>query len=158
MKILSIYHDSVCDGEGVRTVIFFAGCPHHCEGCHNPESWKMSNGNDFTVEDVLKECLENPLSNVTFSGGDPFLQAKQIIPLAKELKKVNKTIWAYTGWTYEELIKDEYRRELLTFVDVLVDGKFVLENRDPKLKFRGSPNQRILKLKDGEVVEDVSFK
>ena len=101
MKILSIYHDSVCDGEGVRTVIFFAGCPHHCEGCHNPESWKMSNGNDFTVEDVLKECLENPLSNVTFSGGDPFLQAKQIIPLAKELKKVNKTIWAYTGWTYE---------------------------------------------------------
>ena len=155
MKIITIYHDSVVDGEGVRTVIFFAGCPHRCKGCHNPESWNIKNGNDWTIERVLNECLANPLSNVTFSGGDPFLQAKQIIPLAKALKKAGKNIWAYSGWTYEELTKDEHKRELLKYIDCLVDGKFILEQRNTKLKFRGSENQRILKLKNGEIEKQI---
>jgi len=149
MKIMNILHDSVVDGEGLRTVIFFAGCPHGCLGCHNPESWNISNGKEMTLEEVLLEIKSNPIANVTLSGGEPFIQAKEVSRLAKEIKAIGKNIWAYSGFTYEEIInsKDRYKKELLSYCDVLVDGRFILEERDLSLLFRGSRNQEIIYLK-----------
>ncbi|HEY4599957.1 MAG TPA: anaerobic ribonucleoside-triphosphate reductase activating protein [Cerasibacillus sp.] len=148
MKVMNIIHDSVVDGEGLRTVIFFAGCPHQCLGCHNPSSWKMTNGKNMSVDDILQEVADNPLTDVTFSGGEPMIQAKELVKLAKEIKKLDKNIWIYSGFTYEKIIasNDPYKKELLQICDVLVDGKFVIEQRDLSLTFRGSRNQRIIAL------------
>lgn len=148
MKIMAIHHDSVVDGEGLRTVVFFAGCPHMCKGCHNPESWNINNGTDMTVDELVREVASNPLTDVTFSGGEPFLQAKEASEAAKKLKAMNKNIWIYTGYTLEELLasNDPYKLELLRYCDVLVDGPFLEEERDLSLTFRGSRNQRIIDL------------
>lgn len=147
-SVLSIYHDSVVDGEGLRTVIFFAGCPHHCNGCHNPESWNKKNGRIMRVEEIVKEAL-NPLTDITLSGGDPFFQANAVTKIAKQLKAQGKNIWAYTGWTLEEIVNsgDPDKLELLATIDVLVDGPFILKERDLTLSFRGSKNQRIIDVK-----------
>lgn len=149
MKILHIIHDSVVDGEGLRTVIFFAGCPHRCRGCHNPESWQIDKGVTMSMEEVLAEIRMNPLTEVTLSGGEPFYQAKEIAALAKEIKALGKNIWIYSGYTLEQLQNstDNYVRQLLSYCDVLVDGPFKLEQRDLSLPFRGSKNQRIIHLK-----------
>lgn len=148
MRILNIIHDSVVDGSGLRTVVFFAGCPHQCIGCHNPDSWNMGNGRYMPLDEVLVEIASNPMNEVTFSGGEPFIQAKQIVPLAKEVKKLGKNIWIYSGFTYEEILdsQDPYKRELLEICDVLVDGRFLIEERDLSLTFKGSRNQRIIQL------------
>lgn len=148
MKVLNIIHDSVVDGEGLRTVVFFAGCPHQCLGCHNPGSWFRSNGTNMSLEEILTEIKSNPMNDVTFSGGEPFIQAKQIVPLAKKVKELGKNIWIYSGFTYEEIInaRDPYQPELLKICDVLVDGRFVLAERDLSLTFKGSRNQRIIQL------------
>lgn len=148
MKVMSIHHDSVVDGEGIRTVIFFAGCPHFCKGCHNPRSWNIKNGTEMSMEEIRDEVLSNPLTDVTFSGGDPFFQADEVKVLAKELKEHGKNIWIYTGYTHEQ-IKDHPNpsfQELLLFCDVLVDGPFILAKKDLTLPFRGSSNQRIIHL------------
>jgi len=146
-QILSIYHDSVVDGEGLRTVIFFAGCPHYCKGCHNPKSWNIRNGKKMNVQQIVEEAW-NPLTDITLSGGDPFYQAKAAASVARQLKAYGKNIWAYTGWTIEELRenKDPHQLELLNYVDVLVDGPFILAERDLTLPFRGSRNQRIIEV------------
>lgn len=146
MRIMNILHDSVVDGEGLRTVIFFAGCKHRCKGCHNPQSWNFDNGVEMTLKEVLEEIESNPLTDVTLSGGDPFEQASEVISLAKEIKKLGKSIWVYSGYTLEELKKDKEKRELLKHCDVLVDGPFILEERDLTLSFRGSRNQNIVHL------------
>lgn len=148
MKVMNILHDSVVDGEGLRTVIFFAGCPHACVGCHNPTSWKMSNGIDMSLDEILREIESNPMSNVTLSGGEPFIQAKEVSELARKIKEMGKNIWAYSGFTHEEILasKDPYKRGLLSYCDVLVDGRFVFEERDLSLTFRGSRNQRVIYL------------
>ncbi|MCT1904383.1 anaerobic ribonucleoside-triphosphate reductase activating protein [Oceanobacillus sojae] len=147
-RVLSIYHDSVVDGEGLRTVIFFAGCPHFCKGCHNPKSWNLRNGKEIEVQQIVEEAL-NPLTEITLSGGDPFYQAKAAANVARQLKAHGKNIWAYTGWTIEQLLKnkDPDQLELLKYVDVLVDGPFILAERDLTLSFRGSRNQRIIEMK-----------
>jgi len=146
-SVLSIYHDSVVDGEGLRTVIFFAGCPHHCKGCHNPESWNKENGKIMSIDEIVKEAL-NPLTDITLSGGDPFFQANAVTKIARQLKALGKNIWAYTGWTLEEIVNsgDSDKLELLATIDVLVDGPFILKERDLTLSFRGSKNQRIIEL------------
>ncbi|RFA34350.1 anaerobic ribonucleoside-triphosphate reductase activating protein [Virgibacillus dokdonensis] len=146
--VLSIYHDSVVDGEGLRAVIFFAGCPHFCKGCHNPKSWNLRNGKEMHVNQIVEEAL-NPLNDITLSGGDPFYQAEAVAKVAKQLKEHGKNIWAYTGWTLEQLLenKDPHQLELLQYVDVLVDGPFILAERDLTLTFRGSKNQRIIDMK-----------
>ena len=149
MKVLNIIHDSVVDGEGLRTVIFFAGCPHFCKGCHNPESWNIRNGTDMSVDEVVAECLSNPLTDVTLSGGDPFFQAKEVNEVAKRLKAAGKNIWAYTGYTLEALLeRDGDYLALVKHCDVLIDGPFILSERDLSLDFRGSRNQRIIYVKD----------
>lgn len=145
---MNILHDSVVDGEGLRTVIFFAGCPHQCLGCHNPESWKMSNGHEMSIDEIFLEVASNPLTDVTFSGGEPLIQARDLVTLAKKIKNLDKNIWIYSGFTYEEIVNSNnlYQKELLTYCDVLVDGRFLIEERDLSLKFKGSRNQKIIKL------------
>lgn len=146
MKVIGIKQDSIVDGEGLRTVIFFSGCPHFCPGCHNPKSWNISNGCEYTVEQLLEVVRKNPLNDVTFSGGDPFMQAASILPLAKALKAEGKNIWAYTGYTLEQLLerKNDAELELLMYIDVLVDGPFIQAFKDLSLLYRGSSNQRII--------------
>ncbi|MFX3623358.1 MAG: anaerobic ribonucleoside-triphosphate reductase activating protein [Ectobacillus sp.] len=148
MKIMSIIHDSVTDGEGLRTVVFFAGCPHRCVGCHNPQSWNIENGTELTEDEVIEEIMGNPLTDVTFSGGEPFFQAHAAAKLAKRIKEHGKNLWIYTGYTLEEIQNSGNHDmiELLRNADVLVDGRFEKELRDLTLPFRGSKNQRIIYL------------
>jgi anaerobic ribonucleoside-triphosphate reductase activating protein len=148
MKVLDIIQDSIVDGEGLRTVIFFAGCPHHCKGCHNPESWNICNGNDMSLDDLYKAAISNPLNDVTFSGGDPLMQASEVKHLARKLKMVGKNLWCYTGYTYDEIVRLQNPdiMELLSYVDVLVDGRFDLAQRDLTLAFKGSRNQNIINM------------
>ncbi|ENQ3078183.1 anaerobic ribonucleoside-triphosphate reductase activating protein [Bacillus cereus] len=150
MRVMNIIHDSVVDGEGLRTVVFFAGCPHRCFGCHNPQSWNICNGTEMTKEEIINEIENNPLTDVTFSGGDPFFQATEIKELAKNVKDLQKNLWIYTGYTFEEIQNSQNNDmiELLQYADVLVDGRFELEKRDLTLPFRGSSNQRIIRLKE----------
>ncbi|MBJ7966304.1 MULTISPECIES: anaerobic ribonucleoside-triphosphate reductase activating protein [Bacillus cereus group] len=149
MKVMNIIHDSVVDGEGLRTVVFFAGCPHHCLGCHNPKSWNLYNGTEMSVKEIIKEISTNPLTDVTFSGGDPFFQSIEVKEVAKAVKSLNKNLWIYTGYTLEEIQNSQNKDmiELLHYGDVLVDGRFEIEKRDLTLPFRGSSNQRIIRLK-----------
>ncbi|EEM56210.1 Anaerobic ribonucleoside-triphosphate reductase activating protein [Bacillus thuringiensis serovar monterrey BGSC 4AJ1] len=146
---MNIIHDSVVDGEGLRTVVFFAGCPHHCLGCHNPTSWNLYNGIEMNVKEIIKEISKNPLTDVTFSGGDPFFQAIEVKEVAKAVKSLNKNLWIYTGYTLEEIQNSQNNDmiELLHYGDVLVDGRFEIEKRDLTLPFRGSSNQHIIRLK-----------
>src|SRR5690606_33098245 len=104
MKVMNIIHDAVVDGEGLRTEIFFAGCPHFCRGCHNPKNWNISNGTEMTVQEIVEEVASNSLTDVTFSGGEPFLQAQEVSKVAKQLKNLGKNIWVYTGYTLEQLL------------------------------------------------------
>ncbi|WP_459500121.1 anaerobic ribonucleoside-triphosphate reductase activating protein [Bacillus sp. C1] len=150
MRVMNIIHDSVVDGEGLRTVVFFAGCPHRCFGCHNPKSWNKCNGTEMTAEEIIKEIAKNALTDVTFSGGDPFFQAAEVKEVAKVVKTLNKNLWIYTGYTLEEIQRSQNNDmiELLHYGDVLVDGRFEFEKRDLTLPFRGSSNQRIIRLKE----------
>ena len=136
------------DGLGLRMSFYSCSCPHHCKGCHNPDTWDYRNGYDDTVEELYKKIISNKhIEGVTFSGGEPFVQWKQFYELAKLIKKnTNLNIWCYTGYVYEDLIKDD-RKLLLEQCDVLVDGKFILEQKDLTLKWRGSKNQRIIDIK-----------
>lgn len=150
MRVMNIIHDSVVDGEGMRSVVFFAGCPHQCKGCHNPESWNGRNGKNISIEEIYKELMSNTLTDVTFSGGEPFIQADQLVKLAKLLKEAGKNIWIYSGFTLEDILSNpniSYQK-LLSLCDVLVDGKFELDKRDITLPFRGSSNQRIIPLQE----------
>lgn len=150
MKVMNIIHDSVVDGEGLRTVVFFGGCPHRCIGCHNPKSWNVCNGTEMTVEEIVKEIEKNSLTDVTFSGGDPFFQAAEVKKVAKSVKDLKKNLWIYTGYTLEEIqsAQNNDMIELLHYGDVLVDGRFELDKKDLTLPFRGSSNQRIIRLKE----------
>ncbi|QWG51541.1 anaerobic ribonucleoside-triphosphate reductase activating protein [Bacillus mycoides] len=150
MKVMTIIHDSVVDGEGLRTVVFFAGCPHRCIGCHNPKSWNVCNGTEMTVEEIVKEIEKNSLTDVTFSGGDPFFQAAEVKKVAKAVKDLRKNLWIYTGYRLEEIqsAQNNDMIELLQYGDVLVDGRFELDKKDLTLPFRGSSNQRIIRLKE----------
>ena len=154
LYVLGIAFDSVVDGEGLRETIFVQGCPHHCEGCHNPESWANRNhdAKDKLLVDLYKEATGNPLwQGVTFSGGEPFLQAQSFAVLAVTLHASNLDIWCYTGFLLEELLiradSDEGVRNLLSQVDVLVDGHFILAQRDLSAHFKGSTNQRVIDMK-----------
>ena len=141
--------DSIVDGPGLRTVIWTQGCLHHCKGCQNPQTWSFDGGGLVPVKEVLKEIdkLEYQ-TGLTFSGGDPMYQPYSCNEIAKYAKKKGLNIWVYTGFTFEELmdmsIKDSIYKDFLSNVDVLVDGRFILEERDLSLLFRGSRNQRLI--------------
>ena len=145
INIVRIVEGTSVDGPGLRTSIYFAGCRHRCPGCHNQQTWDFASGTPMTIDEVMKTVRYNDF-NVTFSGGDPMYSAEAILPLAREIKKAGYTIWCYTGFTFEELLNHgtEAMRELLKFVDVLVDGPFIEALRDTSLLFRGSSNQRLI--------------
>lgn len=146
--VLNIIGSTTVDGPGFRNSVYCAGCENHCPGCHNPQSWDMMAGKPMRVEDIARQLLEDDICNVTFSGGDPMLQAKGFAELARQIKAgSDKTIWCYSGYTLEEILADPEKTELLANVDVLVDGRYVEALRDTDLLFRGSSNQRILDAK-----------
>lgn len=147
IRIMDFVYSSAVDGTGFRDVLFVNYCPHHCEGCHNPESWDKANGHDITIEEAFENLTKSEITNVTFSGGEPFEQAEALATLAKMLKEKGKTIWVYSGYTFEQLIKDPVKLKLLELCDVLVDGKFEINNKGLNMRFKGSYNQRILDVK-----------
>lgn len=147
LRISGIMNDSIVDGPGLRYTIFTQGCPHHCEGCHNPQTHSLKGGKMINVKKIIKEIDNSPLlSGVTLSGGDPFIQAKNLIPIAKFVKEKGLELACYTGYLFEQLISGQipYAKELLSYIDILIDGKFVLSQKSLNLKFKGSKNQRTL--------------
>ncbi|MGM9612477.1 MAG: anaerobic ribonucleoside-triphosphate reductase activating protein [Butyricicoccus sp.] len=147
LELAGIVPESIVDGPGIRYTIFVQGCPHHCEGCHNPQTHAFGVGTEAAPEDILAELDKKPyLQGVTLSGGEPFCQAEALAGLAAALKAHGKHIMAYTGYTFEQLLEldDPFVRALLEQLDLLVDGRFVLAEKSIELKFRGSANQRVL--------------
>ena len=137
--------DSIVDGEGLRAVLWTQGCSHNCKGCHNPETHDFNKGVLVEVDEVKQLIKDLTLQDgITFSGGDPFFQPEPCIEIAKFAKEEGLNVWAYTGFLFEDLIKNAKMREFLNYIDVLVDGKFELDNKSLNLKFRGSTNQRII--------------
>ena len=145
MRILDIVPGTSVDGPGLRTAIYFAGCEHKCPGCHNPQSWDFDGGQDMSVVEIMAVVIENDF-DVTFTGGDPLYSVETILPLAREIRRIGKSIWCYTGFRYEEIVSHPRMRELMEYIDVLVDGPFVESLRDVHLLFRGSSNQRLIDL------------
>ena len=136
------------DGPGFRTSIYCAGCRHKCPGCHNPQSWDFDGGQAMSTDDIMRVIEADPFANVTFSGGDPMYQPEGFTELARAIKtRTDKTIWCYTGFTYEALMTNPRQRNLLELIDVLVDGPFIKSQRDETLRFRGSRNQRLIDVK-----------
>ena len=146
LDLAGIVGDSIVDGPGIRTTVFSQGCPHHCPGCHNPETWAFVCGTEMDEEAILESIRSNPLCRgVTFSGGEPFAQAEGFARLAKLLKAAGKEVASYTGFTFEQLLDGtDAQRALLETIDVLIDGPFLLAEKTLELPFRGSRNQRIL--------------
>ena len=161
LRLAGIARESIVDGPGIRVVLFCQGCLRHCEGCHNPGTWDLEAGSLVSIDGVEDLIRTNPLCRgVTFSGGEPFLQAGELFRLSQRLKGYE--LAAYTGFTLEELFKDgtQEQKKLLSVLDVLIDGPFVLAERSLDLSFRGSRNQRILNmpesLKAGRAILEMS--
>ena len=149
LNLSGIVGDSIVDGPGIRTTIFCQGCPHHSPGCHNPETWDFGCGTDVPVEDLVEIVRRNPLCRgVTFSGGEPFAQAAGFAKLARLLKEKGYEVASYSGYTFEALLEgSEDQKELLSSIDILIDGPFLMAERSLEVPFRGSRNQRILDVK-----------
>lgn len=166
ISLSGITGDSIVDGPGIRLTIFTQGCPHHCPGCHNPQTHDPKGGSWGNTEDIIAAIAENPLlDGITLSGGDPFMQPKECTELAKGAHKYGLNVWTYTGYTWEALFaeNDPDKITLLKESDVLIDGPFLLAERSLELKFKGSRNQRIIDVKKslqaGEIIlwEDFSW-
>lgn len=152
LRVSGVVRESIVDGDGIRFVVFVQGCPHHCEGCHNPQTHDFHGGSLVSTDKIFQEFSKNPLlCGITFSGGEPFCQAEQLAELGKKVTKSGKNVWVYSGYTFEQLLEmsqnDKGVLDLLNTADVLIDGKFVLEQKSLLLRFRGSKNQRIIDLK-----------
>lgn len=153
VRLAGIAYESLVNGPGMRRVFFAQGCKHKCEGCFNPETHSFDGGKIMDMDKLIKDVLDNPmLKGVTFSGGDPIEQAHSFAYMAKAFKSKNLSIWCYTGYTFEKLLElmktNDGINELLNNIDVLIDGKFELMNRNEELKFKGSTNQRIIDVKN----------
>lgn len=162
LRISGVIRESIVDGPGIRFVVFCQGCPHRCEGCHNPQTHDFDGGNMCSVERILEEIKKNPLlKGVTFSGGEPFSQPEVLCELADGILEMGLDIIVYSGYTFEELLgmseKNSHVKGLLEKCYALIDGRFELDKRTLALPFRGSTNQRIIDLKKslekGEAVE-----
>ena len=149
LRLAGVIRESIVDGPGIRLVVFAQGCPHHCPGCHNPDTHDPQGGYDSDPDDLLKVVRQNPiLQGVTFSGGEPFLQAEGFARLGREIHQLGLSVVTYTGYTMERLL-DGLRdnpgwESLLRETDTLVDGPFLLTEKSMLLPFRGSRNQRVL--------------
>lgn len=150
MNYAKIKPVDVANGEGVRVSVFFSGCSHHCKGCFNAELWNYNAGQEFTYDvivEILEHCSFEHISGLSLLGGEPLdpHNLKQVTLLAQIFKRYfpNKNIWCYTGYRFE----DVRHLEIMKYIDILVDGQFIQERADPRLKFRGSANQRIIMVK-----------
>ena len=146
-RIYGTAAESYVDGPGIRYAVFVQGCPHHCEGCHNPESHDFRGGREVTTEEIIAQVRANPLlDGLTLSGGEPMCSPEACTEIAEAAKAAGLNVWCYTGFTWEYLMgdRDPARMALLRTVDVLVDGPFVLAERSLELKFCGSRNQRLI--------------
>lgn len=159
LRISGTIDESIVDGKGIRYVVFTQGCPHNCPGCHNPQTHDFNGGKDVTISTLFEEIVENPLlKGVTFSGGEPFCQPLPLAELGKLVHARNLDVTTYTGYSLEQLQakNDPDINALLEQTDVLIDGRFELEQKDLTLLFRGSRNQRVIDLKktlaSGQVV------
>lgn len=159
MRYHNITKDDMLNGDGLRVVLWVAGCNHHCKECQNPITWDVNGGLEFgdsEKKEIFDELDKSYVSGITFSGGDPLHPANKdtVLTLAKEIRKKypKKTIWLYSGYEWEE-VKDW---EIVKYLDVMVDGKFKIELLDPQLYWKGSSNQRVIDvpatLKSGEIV------
>jgi anaerobic ribonucleoside-triphosphate reductase activating protein len=149
LRIAGLVNDSIVDGEGLRLAVFLQGCHHGCEDCHNPHTHDPDGGRDISETEILSLIDKNSLlSGVTFTGGEPFLQAKTLVPLASEIKKRGLSLWIYSGFLYEQILEIPEFLDLLDYADVLVDGKFIKEKKTLDMPFVGSSNQRVIYLKD----------
>lgn len=152
VRLAGIAYESLVNGPGMRRVFFSQGCKHNCKGCFNPETHNFDGGEIMDMDELIKDVLDNPLlKGVTFSGGDPIEQAHSFSYMANIFKSSNLNIWCYTGYKFEDLLKkmelDKSIKDLLNNIDVLVDGKFEINNKKEGLKFKGSSNQRIIDVK-----------
>ena len=162
MKYAKIKKCDVANGPGVRVSLFVTGCNHHCKNCFNREAWDFNYGDDFTQKqesEIIEDLKPDYITGLSLLGGEPFEKTNQegLVPLIKKVKETypNKEIWCYTGFTFDkqilgQMIGEEHRettKEMLNNIDYIVDGRFVDELKDPKLRFRGSSNQRIIDVK-----------
>ena len=158
IRLFGTVDDSIVDGPGLRYTIFTQGCFHNCSGCHNPKSHDINGGYLKDIQDILSEITANPLlDGITLSGGEPMLQVKPLIEICKGVKAMGLNIVVYSGFTYEEILKDAKKKELLQLCDMLIDGKFEQDKKSLALLYRGSANQRLINvqesLKQGKVIE-----
>ena len=148
IRIAGFENDSIVDGPGFRLAVFTQGCPHHCPGCHNPETHDFAAGTVVDTEKIIAQMLDNPLlDGLTLSGGEPFCQPEPCAELARAAHNANLNVWAYSGFTFEQLQTMPEVQNLLREVDVLVDGRFELAQRTLDMRFRGSKNQRLIDVK-----------
>lgn len=152
LRIAGVIRESIVDGPGIRFVVFAQGCPHRCEGCHNPQTWDFNGGSAASPQKLIEEIKKNPLvSGVTLSGGEPFCQPEGMAELAALCKESGFNVIAYTGYLFEDLIeKSKSTPAIMDFlrqIDVLVDGPFVTALKSYALKFMGSSNQRAIDVK-----------
>ncbi len=153
--VANIVDNTIVDGEGFRTSLYVSGCDICCDDCHNKDWWDINKGTPMTIYEVFDK-INFEITNVTFIGGEPMLQAKTLALLAEKIKKeTNKTIWVYSGHTYEDILENDDYYNLVKHCDVLVDGKFDKAYYKNNLKFRGSTNQRIIDLNKSLVSKDI---
>jgi anaerobic ribonucleoside-triphosphate reductase activating protein len=149
MKV-NIEYDSIVDGEGLRAALFVSGCHHNCIGCHNPETHDFDYGKDFTAKlqnDIIDYCTRPYVTGLTLTGGDPMYNATNLLFFVKKFRREcppDKDIWIYSGFTYEEILQHKEMKRLLDLCDVLVDGRFEIDNMDKTYSFKGSYNQRTI--------------
>ncbi len=150
LQLAGVVKESIVDGPGIRYTVFVQGCPHHCPGCHNPETHSFEGGTESDTETLFADFQKSPfLKGITFSGGEPFCQPAPLAELGKLVHAAGKDVMTYTGYTYEQLVekRDPDVDALLRETDLLVDGPFIQAQRNLELKFRGSENQRLIDMK-----------
>lgn len=153
IRLAGIVYESLVNGPGLRRVFFAQGCKHNCEGCFNKETHNFNGGELREIDILIDDVINNPLlKGITFSGGDPLEQSEGFSYMAKAFKKKNLNIWCYTGYDFEKILdmmkENKSLYELISNIDVLVDGKFEINNKNDSLRFRGSTNQRLINVKE----------
>ncbi len=149
IRISGTANDSIVDGPGIRYTVFTQGCPHGCKGCHNPQTHDFNGGKVIDSSILIDEIKDNPLlDGVTFSGGEPFCQARVLSQMGRQIKQEGLNIVTYTGYLFEYLVKNANDQngymDLLKYTDILIDGRFEIEQRSIDALFKGSTNQRLI--------------
>ena len=153
-NVMEIFRGTTVDGPGFRTSIYLAGCSHGCPGCHNPQSHDPNAGHEMSLKEIMAIVSEEDF-NVTISGGDPLFNPFNLKRLVEAIKKDRRNIWIYTGYVWEDIISNSALLSAIREADVLVDGLYISELRDPDLTFRGSSNQRIIDIQKALISNEI---